>query len=154
MREKQLILTEKIENVMLASNSDLSVWYIKFHDLQDECYLGGEYILKISIPETYPYAPPDFRMMTPNGRFDVNKKLCFSNSGYHAESWSPLWNLKTIILGFLSFFLETDSEGIGHLRVSDSVKKKYAAESKNYNKTKFPNIVFSDNGFWYIDFFC
>ena len=60
--------------------------------------------------------------------FDINKKLCFSNSSYHKESWSPMWTIKTIILGFLSFFLEKSSSGIGHLTTSIEEKNKYAIE--------------------------
>ena len=71
----------------------------------------------------------------------INKKLCFSNSSYHMESWSPMWNLKTIILGFFSFFLEKESTGIGHLsNISKDEKVKLANNSKLYNLEKLSNI--------------
>ena len=83
----------------------------------------------------YPFDPPEFYFLTPNGRFDIDKKLCFSNSSYHKESWSPLWTIKTIILGFLSFFLEKKSSGVGHLVLSIDEKIIFAEKSQEYNKT-------------------
>lgn len=141
MKEKEMLLKEGLENIRVSLSEDLSTWYCKIFNLKDE-YLEGEYILKIEIPTDYPFSPPDFYMLTPNGRFELNKKLCFSNSGYHKESWNPLWNMKTIILGFLSFFLEQNSGGVGHLHTTTEIKKKYALESKSYNLKYNSKIVF------------
>ena len=89
----------------------------------------------------YPFDPPEFYFLTPNGRFDINKKLCFSNSSYHKEEWSPMWTIKTIILGFLSFFLERKSSGIGHLTTDLSEKLKYADRSIEFNNTKLKKLI-------------
>ena len=52
-----------------------------------------------------------------------------------------MWNLRTIILGFLSFFLEKQSTGIGHLNnISKEDKIKLAINSKLYNIEKYENI--------------
>jgi ubiquitin-conjugating enzyme E2 J2 len=141
--ELRLIDKEPLDNIKVTiKNDQMESWYVLFHGLTDECYVGGEYILEIIIPATYPQDAPDFRMLTPNGRFAINSKLCFSNSGYHPEQWSPVWNMRTIIMGFLSFFLEKESTGIGHIVSSVADKKKFAGESVEYNKVHFPNIVF------------
>ncbi len=87
----------------------------------------------IQLSPRYPLAPPDFYFLTPNGRFEINKKLCFSNSSFHGETWSPIWNIRTIVLGFLSFFLEEDTKGVGHLITAKEVKEEYARTSKHYN---------------------
>lgn len=137
MKDYEDINKDPIENVKVAcKDNDLYQCYCLFHSLKDE-YDGGEYILYIKLSPRHPMEPPDFFFLTPNGRFEINKKLCFSNSGYHSESWSPMWNLRTIILGFLSFFLEKQSTGIGHITIDDiEKKKKMAIHSKEYNITK------------------
>jgi ubiquitin-conjugating enzyme E2 J2 len=35
---------------------------------------------KIKFPEEYPFKPPGISMITPNGRFATNKKICMSMS--------------------------------------------------------------------------
>ena len=130
-----------IENVKVAYlENNLYECYCLFHNLSDE-YEGGEYILNIKLSPNHPMDPPNFFFLTPNGRFEINKKLCFSNSGYHAESWSPMWNLRTIVLGFLSFFLDKKSSGIGHLNYTDLDKKFFAGKSKEYNAINLSELL-------------
>lgn len=141
--EFKLLMKEPLDNVKVTLvNDNLDTWYIKIYNLTDEEYKGGEYLMEILISKDYPFNAPDFRMLTPNGRFDVNRKLCFSNSGYHPESWSPMWNMKTIIMGFVSFFLEKHSTGIGHITTSVEEKKTFAQQSIEYNKRMFSHLAF------------
>ena len=140
MKDYEDIAKNPIENVKVTcKDNDLYQCYCLFHGLKDE-YTDGEYILHIKLSPNHPMDPPDFFFLTPNGRFEINKKLCFSNSGYHSETWSPMWNLRTIILGFLSFFLEKKSVGLGHISIPDSEKKKLAQQSREYNIINNPNI--------------
>ncbi len=140
MKDYDDIYKTPIENVkVVCKHNDLYNCYCLIHGLDDE-YKDGEYILHIALSHNHPMEPPDFFFLTPNGRFDIKKKLCFSNSGYHKEAWSPMWNLRTIILGFLSFFLEKTSQGIGHIVLSDSCKLNLAKSSKNYNITYLYDI--------------
>ncbi|KAH9665467.1 zinc finger protein WIP2 [Citrus sinensis] len=45
-------------------------------------FAGGYYYGKIKFPPEYPYKPPGILMITPNGRFMTQKKLCLSMSDY------------------------------------------------------------------------
>jgi len=136
------IIDNPIPNIKLAyvDNNILNL-YCLIYNLKESEYLDGEYIFNIRISKNYPFEPPDFYFLTPNGKFDINKKLCFSNSSYHKNEWSPLWNIKTIILGFLSFFLEKISTGIGHIHNSEEIKQEYAKNSKKYNQTKLKEFM-------------
>lgn len=101
-------------------------------------YEGGEYIGKIVHNPDYPRKAPDYYMLTPNGRFDVGKKICLTNSGYHQSDWAPAaWNLVSILEGFSSVWhseIKEDKIGISHLsNVSLETIKKYTKESKMYN---------------------
>ena len=46
-------------------------------------------------------------MITPNGRFKTNQKLCLSISDFHPDTWNPAWSVSTILTGLLSFMLES-----------------------------------------------
>jgi hypothetical protein len=44
-------------------------------------------------------------MFTPNGRFEVNKKICLTTSGFHQDQWvAAAWNLTTLLQGFASIW--------------------------------------------------
>ena len=117
-------------------------WFCLIHSLQEDVYKDGEYLFHIALSPRYPFEAPDFYIYTPNGRFSIKTKLCFSNSSYHNESWSPIWSIKTIIMGFLSFFLDKESRGAGHLNnVTDEAKKKFAVQSKAYNEEYHSDIL-------------
>jgi ubiquitin-conjugating enzyme E2 J2 len=47
-------------------------------------------------------------MLTPSGRFEVNKKICMSYSDFHPELWNPLWGVATIVIGTISFMMTED----------------------------------------------
>lgn len=143
LKEFDDIARDPIPNVKVScdrSNNNLD-WYCMITSLSDENLVGGEYIFHIKLSPRYPFEPPDFYFLTPNGRFNTKTKLCFSNSSHHKETWSPIWNLRTIIMGFLSIFLEKGSTGIGHLVSSDEVIKGFAAQSKMYNETHLQQIL-------------
>ncbi len=133
----------QLPNLYIAMDPENHLkWYVLIHSLADPCYENGEYLFHLDLSPRYPFAPPDFYFFTPNGRFEISRKLCFSNSSYHAEMWSPIWKIKTIILGFLSFFLDKSSKGVGHLQnVSDEKKRAYALESKKYNEDNHNDIL-------------
>jgi ubiquitin-conjugating enzyme E2 J2 len=131
-----------LPNIKISHNpNNILDWYCLIYDLDEDEYRGCEYIFNIKMSSNYPFDPPEFYFLTPNGRFDINKKLCFSNSSYHKESWSPLWTIKTIILGFVSFFLEKTSSGIGHINMSIENKQKFANESIKYNNDKLKEYL-------------
>ena len=71
-------------------------------------------------------------MITPNGRFKVQTRLCFSMSDAHPESWNPTWSVGTILTGLLSFMLENTSTH-GSIKTSEETKRKYAVDSHQFN---------------------
>jgi ubiquitin-conjugating enzyme E2 J2 len=77
---------------------------------------------KIAFPKEYPNKPPGIEMITPNGRFELNKKICMSMSDYHPESWSPAWGVQSIIMGLISFMISSERT-TGCVITSDNEKK-------------------------------
>eukprot|EP00961_Rhodomonas_salina_P041840 562299-Rhodomonas_salina.3 len=43
----------------------------------------------------YPYKPPEFMFLCPQGRFEVGKKICLTISQHHPEQWQPSWDIRT-----------------------------------------------------------
>ncbi|KAF8388664.1 hypothetical protein HHK36_025344 [Tetracentron sinense] len=47
-------------------------------------------------------------MITPNGRFMTQKKICLSMSDFHPESWNPMWSVsRSYILHCVFVFLDS-----------------------------------------------
>jgi ubiquitin-conjugating enzyme E2 J2 len=76
--------------------------------LTDCDYEGGVYFGKLEFPQEYPMKPPNLRIMTPSGRFNVNANICLSFTNFHRESWNPTWKIESIIIGLISFMTSED----------------------------------------------
>lgn len=61
----------------------------------------------------YPLAPPAITLLTPSGRWEVGKKICLSNTDFHAELWQPAWGIRTIMEALRSHFPVADDGAIG-----------------------------------------
>jgi ubiquitin-conjugating enzyme E2 J2 len=92
-----------IQAVPLESN--ILEWHYCITGAPGTPYEGGSYHGKVVFPPEYPYKPPSIMMITPNGRFQTNTRLCLSISDFHPEEWSCLWSVGTILSGLLSFMV-------------------------------------------------
>lgn len=126
-----LILKPDLDNIL--------IWYFVVYDLKDTPYQNGFYFGKILLPEEYPFKAPDFIFLTPNGRFEVNKKICTSFSAYHPESYTTAWNILTMMEGLISFMTdevdESNNSSIGSIFTPITVRKTLAINSMSWNKT-------------------
>jgi ubiquitin-protein ligase len=127
----------KFPNLILKpSEEDLRLWYFVVYDLKDTEYDNGIYLGKVILPPKYPFKAPDFQFLTPSGRFEINKKLCTSFTGYHQELYSPSWNIASMCAGLISFMTDSinliESKGIGGIDSTSEYKKQIANDSKNY----------------------
>ena len=101
-------------------------WHFLIFGLKDCDYEGGFYHGRISFPPQYPLKPPSLMMMTPSGRFEVNKKICTSFSDFHPETWNPMWGVNTICIGFISFMISEENSA-GTMRSSSQERRRCAA---------------------------
>nr|CAB3267443.1 ubiquitin-conjugating enzyme E2 J1-like [Phallusia mammillata] len=112
-------------------DDNLFEWHFTFRGPADSDFDGGYYHGRIILPPEYPMKPPSILLLTPNGRFELNKKICLSISGYHPESWQPSWSIRTAILAIIGF-MPTKGEGaIGALDYTPEERKKLAKQSMN-----------------------
>ena len=131
--------------------NDPFLFYFLFYGQHDTPYEGGQYIGIIKLVKIdkndglgYPFKPPDFYFLTPNGKFEINKKICLSISGYHKESWDSnitIYGMLTMIYAlFVDDDRKSDSNGLGFLRTTVDERKKIATKSVEYNITNYKNI--------------
>lgn len=107
---------------------------------KDTPYTNGLYMGKIELPDDYPKTPGTFYMLTPSGRFEINTKICLTNSSYHKESWTPIWSIRNMIIGVSSIFVADDTTGISHIKDTPKNRLQMASESISFNMTNYPNI--------------
>jgi len=112
---------------------DNLVWYFLVKGPDDTDYKGGYYIGKLLHNPEYPIKAPDYMMFTPSGRFEINKKICLTNSGYHSESWSAIWNMRTMLGAFGSIMADDTTSGLSHIKQSPSERQQKAKDSVSYN---------------------
>lgn len=117
-----------------VSEADLHEWHFTLLGPPSPSpYAGGMYHGRITLPATYPLKPPNFRFLTPSGRFEVNREICLSISGFHEETWMPAWGVRTALTALRSFMAEKGSAGqVGGLEASADVRKRLARESKGW----------------------
>ncbi len=121
--------------------NNILVWYFLIKGPEFSDYNGGYYLGKILHDREYPLKPPNFLMLTPSGRFIENDKICLSNSGYHSDEWSAMWNIQAILTGFLSIMLDNDVRGVSHIVRSTDERKIFAKQSVEFNKGNYPDII-------------
>lgn len=74
---------------------------------------GGIYHGRILLPAEYPFKPPSFMMLTPNGRFETNMKICLSISSHHPEHWQPSWSVRTALMALIAFMPSPGNGALG-----------------------------------------
>ena len=111
--------------------TNLLEWHFSFTGIEDTIYSEGIYHGYVVLPQEYPKKPPHVAILTPNGRWEVNKFICLSASGYHEESWNSDWNLRTLILSLRSFMLSSPNE-IGGINTSPENRLCLAKLSRSF----------------------
>lgn len=136
-RELASIQAEKIPHVVARpSERSMLTWHFVLHDLPIEApYTGGVYWGKLVFAREYPLKPPSIYMLTPSGRFETNVRLCLSMSDFHPECWNPSWRIESILVGLLSFMLDTNEPGTtGGIYASPLKRREYARSSFDFNR--------------------
>jgi ubiquitin-conjugating enzyme E2 J1 len=76
--------------------------------------------------------PPNIVVLTPNGRFQVGKKICLSISAHHPEHWQPAWGIRLILEALISFFPTEGKGAIGSLDWTPEERKQLAKKSHEW----------------------
>lgn len=117
-------------------NDDILTWYFVFKGAEKTDYEVGYFMGKIVMSPHYPFKPPSIFMLTPNGRFKTDTRLCLSFSDFHPEEWGAGWPVKSMVLGIQSFMMdESDPSTHGGLYgVPHEERQRLARESIVWNR--------------------
>uniref|UniRef100_A0A8R1I529 Ubiquitin-conjugating enzyme E2 J2 n=1 Tax=Caenorhabditis japonica TaxID=281687 RepID=A0A8R1I529_CAEJA len=116
----------------LPNENNILEWHYCLKGSPDTPFAGGYYWGKVIFKENFPWSPPAITMITPNGRFATNVRLCLSISDYHPESWNPGWTVSAILIGLHSFMNE-NQPAAGSVSGSPQEQKNLASVSKEFN---------------------
>ncbi|ORX44591.1 UBC-like protein [Hesseltinella vesiculosa] len=107
-------------------------WHFTVAGPPDTEFHGGRYHGRILLPTEYPFKPPHLIFLTPNGRFQLNTKICLSITDHHPEFWQPAWGIRTVLLAIQSFFPTPGAGALGSLDCSQEERRIYAKKSKTW----------------------
>jgi len=144
----QKAIKEPNEYIKFAVDDDPYTWLILIHNIsgnKDE-YLGGEFIFRMILPKDFPYNPPEFYALTPNGLYDCHKKCCISIGEFHKDEYRAVLGAsgfaKELANGLINWH-EVES-GMNMLRTNYEEKKGLAKSSRDYNlkfNKKFLDLI-------------
>ncbi|KAL9714854.1 hypothetical protein Ac2012v2_001514 [Leucoagaricus gongylophorus] len=113
---------------------DIFEWHCTLRGSPGTEFEGGLYHFRILLPAEYPFRPPSIMMLTPNGRFELNTKICISFTNYHEELWQPAWGVRTAIIGLQGFFpLKGQAAvGVGSIEYPTAERRRLAQLSREW----------------------
>jgi len=113
---------------------DIFEWHCTLRGPVGTEFEGGLYHFRILLPAEYPFRPPSIMILTPNGRFELNTKICISFTSYHEELWQPAWGVRTAIIGLQGFFplKGQAAAGVGSIDYPTAERKRLAALSREW----------------------
>jgi len=134
MREAAELATPENEFSANPTETNLFEWHFTIRGPEGSEFEHGIYHGRIIFPTEYPMKPPSFILLTPNGRFQTEEKICLSISNYHPETWLPSWSIRTALVALRSFMLTPGNEGaIGSINFPTDERKKLAIKSRNWS---------------------
>ncbi|XP_043253540.1 ubiquitin-conjugating enzyme E2 J1-like [Colletes gigas] len=132
MREAQELYEATEEYYASPLEDNLFEWHFTVQGPPSTDFEGGVYHGRILLPPEYPMKPPNIILLTPNGRFEINTKICLSISGHHPETWQPSWSIRTALLALIAFMPTPGNGTIGSLDYSKEERQKLAKKSLNW----------------------
>lgn len=113
--------------------NDIFEWHFTVRGPNEGGFAGGRYHGRIMFPPDYPFKPPNISFLTPNGRFEVNKKICLSITGFHPEYWRPAWGVRSALVALISFFPTEGNGAIAALDYTKLEREKIAKSSRSWS---------------------
>lgn len=111
---------------------NLFEWHFTIRGPPDSEFDGGIYHGRIILPNEYPMKPPNIILLTPNGRFEINTKICLSISGHHPETWQPSWSIRTALLALIAFMPTPGNGTAGSIDYTPEERKILAKKSRQW----------------------
>ncbi|GKV37948.1 hypothetical protein SLEP1_g45908 [Rubroshorea leprosula] len=114
----------------LPLEENIFEWQFAIRGPGDSEFEGGIYHGRIQLPAEYPFQPPSFMMLTPNGRFETQTKVCLSISNHHPEHWQPSWSVRTALVALIAFMPTNPNGALGSLDYKKEERRVLAIKSR------------------------
>ncbi|KAL0719332.1 hypothetical protein Bca4012_068656 [Brassica carinata] len=115
----------------LPLEENIFEWQFAIRGPADTEFEGGIYHGRIQLPSDYPFKPPSFMLLTPNGRFETNTKICLSISNYHPEHWQPSWSVRTALVALIAFMPTSPNGALGSVEYPKEERRTLAIKSRD-----------------------
>ncbi|CAH1738518.1 ubiquitin-conjugating enzyme E2 J1-like [Aphis gossypii] len=132
MREAKELSEPTDEYSAHPLEDNLFEWHFTIRGPQASEYDGGIYHGRILLPTEYPMKPPNIILLTPNGRWETNKKICLSISSHHPETWQPSWSIRTALLALIAFMPTNGRGSLGALEYTPEERSSLAKKSHTW----------------------
>ncbi|XP_044500651.1 ubiquitin-conjugating enzyme E2 32-like [Mangifera indica] len=114
----------------LPLEENIFEWQFAISGPRDTEFEGGIYHGRIQLPAEYPFKPPSFMLLTPNGRFETQTKICLSISNHHPEHWQPSWSVRTALVALIAFMPTNPNGALGSLDYKKEERHALAIKSR------------------------
>ncbi|PPR93821.1 hypothetical protein GOBAR_AA26853 [Gossypium barbadense] len=114
----------------LPLEENIFEWQFAIRGPRDSEFEGGIYHGRIQLPAEYPFKPPSFMLLTPNGRFETQTKICLSISNHHPEHWQPSWSVRTALVALIAFMPTNPNGALGSLDYKKEERRALAIKSR------------------------
>ncbi|XP_027329288.1 ubiquitin-conjugating enzyme E2 32-like [Abrus precatorius] len=114
----------------LPLEENIFEWQFAIRGPRDTEFEGGIYHGRIQLPAEYPFKPPSFMLLTPNGRFETQTKICLSISNHHPEHWQPSWSVRTALVALIAFMPTNPNGALGSLDYKKEERRSLAIKSR------------------------
>lgn len=114
----------------LPLEENIFEWQFAIRGPGDSEFEGGIYHGRIQLPADYPFKPPSFMLLTPNGRFETQTKICLSISNHHPEHWQPSWSVRTALVALIAFMPTNPNGALGSLDYKKEERRVLAIKSR------------------------
>ena len=113
---------------------NLWCWHFTIRGPKDSEFEGGLYHGYLDLPSTYPFNPFQVYFLNENGRFAINRKICFDATS-DPNGWTPAWTVHSFVEALSTRFLIKEvgtSEG-GHLITPPAHRMELARKSREWS---------------------
>ncbi|KAM7279722.1 hypothetical protein ACFE04_006856 [Oxalis oulophora] len=114
----------------LPLEENIFEWQFAIRGPGETEFEGGIYHGRIQLPAEYPFKPPSFMLLTPNGRFETQTKICLSISNHHPEHWQPSWSVRTALTALIAFMPTSPNGALGSLDYKKEERHTLAVKSR------------------------
>jgi ubiquitin-conjugating enzyme E2 J2 len=132
---------EPIDYVKFAMDeANINTWYVSLSQFAGDNgeYYGGEYLVRVELPEEFPFKPPHFYFLTEQGLYGVETKVCISIGEYHSDQYRPVLGVSGFCTQLVSGLIGASDMGggINIKKTTCAEKARLAARSVETNRVK------------------